>query len=107
MQIRSSMMNMIPNEIIKKTRRHVFSLSAPMQPVKLMLNMDIPTTINRRAGSRAIFVSLVTFWYTSFSAQAQSPIASNMKPIIQNRTLNPNIRYFMQQLTSVLSLRDL
>uniref|UniRef100_A0A0B7AFI6 Uncharacterized protein n=1 Tax=Arion vulgaris TaxID=1028688 RepID=A0A0B7AFI6_9EUPU len=100
-------MNIIPNDIMKNISRHVFSLRAPTQPVKLMKNMDVPTTIKRRAGSSAMLVSLLTFWNTSFSDHAHSPIAISMRPMPQNKTLNPNIKYLTQQLTSDLSLRDL
>ena len=60
--------------------KQVFSLSAPTHPVKLMLNIKRPTTMKIRAGSRAMLVSLDTFWNTSFSAHAQSPMISNTNP---------------------------
>ena len=60
----------------------MFSLRAPTQPKKLRMNMDMPTTMKSRAGSRVMLVSLLMFWNMSFSDQAHSPMASMMRPTL-------------------------
>lgn len=55
--------------------KHVFSRSAPTQPVKPMINVIVPLQIKINAGSNAIVVILEILLNTSFSVQAQNPTA--------------------------------
>ena len=101
----SWMKNTTPTNTLKIRRRKVFSLRAPTHPVKPMMNMTAPTIIKMRAGSNGMLVSWPIFWNISFSDHAQSPIAQIAPPRSQNTMLKPNTRYFIIQLTSVLSRR--
>lgn len=103
--MRSSTAKIRPTDTEKNIRRHVFSLRAPMHPQKPMTNITPPLIMKMRAGSRVTVVILPMFENMSFSVQAQSPIAQIPAPTSQNKTLNPNIKYFIQQLTSDLSCR--
>ena len=58
----------------------LFSLRAPMQPVKPMTKTSSPAMISRRAGSNGIWLSFPKFWNMSFSVQAQSPMPNIIPP---------------------------
>ena len=69
--------------------RHEFSLRAPTHPVKPMMNVMAPATMRMKAGSSAMFVSLLRLLKVSFSVQAQMPTAMIPSPVScdENKTL--------------------
>lgn len=58
----------------------VFSRNAPIQPVKPIINVNVPIHINKNAGSNAIFVNFDKLLNISFSFHAQIPMAKMHKP---------------------------
>jgi len=70
--------------LLTKRRSFVFSLRAPTQPVKPMINMTPPIMMNTMAGSRATFVRRPIFVNVSFSVQAHKPMPHTAMPISWN-----------------------
>lgn len=74
----------------------MFSLNAPRQPVKPITKAIEPVTINIKAGSSVKFVICEKLLKVSFSDHAHNPIKHMESPNVQNRTLEPNIKYLRQ-----------
>ena len=90
---------MTPSTELKNFNSVIFSLNAPIHPVKLKIKIIQPTIIITITGSTGIPVTSSILSKNPLVCHAQDAIAMNNSDTIQKSVLKVNRKYLEQQLT--------